>query len=211
MIINNPKNPHLSLYDHGKIRHRLDRAKSSLNCWWFLFGSSTKLTDEQSHWGLIAMKLCFSIDIVSAGGHPPKSTPGQGFTTFMHTRPKPHCLFWTKGNSVFKKTDQLTTCCSSLWILQTIVIACIYFQWLYRLAVEEVPEDDYMLPLSEAEVLSHSFSFLSGKSTPASITIGNMFSGDPWRQWHNISGLGSSTLCYGTGLCWCWKGDTLSG
>lgn len=27
-----------------------------------------------------------------------------------------------------------------------------WFQWLYRLAVEEVPEDDYMLPLSEAEV-----------------------------------------------------------
>lgn len=26
------------------------------------------------------------------------------------------------------------------------------FQWLYRLAVEEVPEHDYMLPLSEAEV-----------------------------------------------------------
>ena len=25
-------------------------------------------------------------------------------------------------------------------------------QWLYRLAVEEVPEHDYMLPLSEAEV-----------------------------------------------------------
>lgn len=25
-------------------------------------------------------------------------------------------------------------------------------QWLYRLAVEEVPEEDYMLPLSEAEV-----------------------------------------------------------
>ncbi|KAL5133645.1 2-oxoisovalerate dehydrogenase subunit beta 1, mitochondrial [Glycine soja] len=26
-------------------------------------------------------------------------------------------------------------------------------KWLYRLAVEEVPEDDYMLPLSEAEVI----------------------------------------------------------
>ncbi|RYR72882.1 hypothetical protein Ahy_A02g007112 isoform E [Arachis hypogaea] len=26
-------------------------------------------------------------------------------------------------------------------------------KWLYRLAVEEVPEDDYMLPLSEAEVV----------------------------------------------------------
>lgn len=25
-------------------------------------------------------------------------------------------------------------------------------QMLYRMAVEEVPEDDYMLPLSEAEV-----------------------------------------------------------
>lgn len=28
----------------------------------------------------------------------------------------------------------------------------IMVQWLYRLAVEEVPENDYMLPLSEAEV-----------------------------------------------------------
>lgn len=27
-----------------------------------------------------------------------------------------------------------------------------WFQWLYRLAVEEVQEEDYMLPLSEAEV-----------------------------------------------------------
>ena len=27
-----------------------------------------------------------------------------------------------------------------------------FFQWLYRLAVEEVPEGDYMLPLSQAEV-----------------------------------------------------------
>ncbi|GAU24186.1 hypothetical protein TSUD_84210 [Trifolium subterraneum] len=26
-------------------------------------------------------------------------------------------------------------------------------KWLYRLAVEEVPEDDYMTPLSEAEVI----------------------------------------------------------
>lgn len=25
-------------------------------------------------------------------------------------------------------------------------------QWLYRLSVEEVPEGDYMLPLSQAEV-----------------------------------------------------------
>lgn len=30
----------------------------------------------------------------------------------------------------------------------------LWFQWLYRLSVEEVPEDDYMLPLSEAEVHS---------------------------------------------------------
>jgi pyruvate/2-oxoglutarate/acetoin dehydrogenase E1 component len=29
---------------------------------------------------------------------------------------------------------------------------CVAVQWLYRLAVEEVPEHDYMLPLSEAEV-----------------------------------------------------------
>lgn len=35
-------------------------------------------------------------------------------------------------------------------------------QWLYRLAVEEVPEQDYMLPLSEAEVyLAVFFFFLS--------------------------------------------------
>ncbi|RZC59078.1 hypothetical protein C5167_006381 [Papaver somniferum] len=33
----------------------------------------------------------------------------------------------------------------------------IFFEpkWLYRLAVEEVPEDDYMFPLSEAEVIRH--------------------------------------------------------
>ncbi|KAI3865298.1 hypothetical protein MKX03_037276 [Papaver bracteatum] len=33
----------------------------------------------------------------------------------------------------------------------------IFFEpkWLYRLAVEEVPEDDYMFPLSEAEVICH--------------------------------------------------------
>lgn len=36
---------------------------------------------------------------------------------------------------------------------------CYGFQWLYRLAVEEVPEDDYMLPLSEAEVSPYFMSF----------------------------------------------------
>jgi pyruvate/2-oxoglutarate/acetoin dehydrogenase E1 component len=33
-----------------------------------------------------------------------------------------------------------------------VLIVQFFFQWLYRLAVEEVPEDDYMTPLSEAEV-----------------------------------------------------------
>ena len=27
-----------------------------------------------------------------------------------------------------------------------------FLQWLYRLSVEEVPDGDYMLPLSQAEV-----------------------------------------------------------
>jgi len=31
-------------------------------------------------------------------------------------------------------------------------ILSVRLQWLYRLAVEEVPEHDFMLPLSEAEV-----------------------------------------------------------
>lgn len=32
-------------------------------------------------------------------------------------------------------------------------LICVFeFQWLYRLSVEEVPEHDYMFPLSEAEV-----------------------------------------------------------
>lgn len=40
--------------------------------------------------------------------------------------------------------------CTCIVMLDLIVL--IMFQWLYRLAVEEVPENDYMLPLSEAEV-----------------------------------------------------------
>lgn len=45
----------------------------------------------------------------------------------------------------------------SLLISSTKAVNLFVFQWLYRLAVEEVPELDYMLPLSEAEVTAACF------------------------------------------------------
>lgn len=53
---------------------------------------------------------------------------------------------------VLNYTIKLKNCCKGIFL--KFACSCIFhtFQWLYRLAVEEVPEDDYMLPLSEAEV-----------------------------------------------------------
>lgn len=40
---------------------------------------------------------------------------------------------------------------AAVFELKDMIFFC-ELQWLYRLAVENVPEGDYMLPLSEAEV-----------------------------------------------------------
>lgn len=97
-----------------------------------------------------------------------------------------------------------------------------WFQWLYRLAVEEVPEEDYMLPLSEAEVHTTSHPkwnkeenfciTLFDKLFCRKFTLTNIEmckSGDSARKWRYTCWMGSSVIHNGTSLSWCWKSKWL--
>ena len=73
------------------------------------------------------------------------------------------------------------------------------FQWLYRLAVEEVPEHDYMLPLLEVEacnlyLIIEEFQNIFLKK------FAKKRLGDVRRQRHNSCWFGSSAICHGAGL-----------
>lgn len=74
-------------------------------------------------------------------------------------------------------------------------------QWLYRLAVEEVPDQDYMLPLSEAEVC-----YLNPSMIIICRLINPQISGDSGREWCNTCWMGGSASDHGTGLYRCWEG-----
>lgn len=86
------------------------------------------------------------------GGHPTESTASKRFIIVMHSWSKSNRIFRTKGILLlyFFSRVGIHSCIVVLELKSYPVV--IMFQWLYRLAVEEVPENDYMLPLSEAEV-----------------------------------------------------------
>lgn len=71
----------------------------------------------------------------------------------MHSWSEPCYLFWAKGTVLkLKFGDSFGTHLSTDDFCYWYHVNVLDIQWLYRLSVEEVPEDDYMLPLSEAEV-----------------------------------------------------------
>jgi len=78
--------------------------------------------------------------------------------------PNPVVFFEPKVE--FKYSSSITVASEYLLCFaETKTTSPVFLKWLYRLAVDEVPEEDYMLPLSQAEVsifLSHYYTGLLG-------------------------------------------------
>lgn len=112
-------------------------------------------------WGLASTffedGLCNFCEMV-AGSDSTKSLSSKRSSSRINSRPKSCCILWAKGRgkcfwvgfiatSLLQGVYSGSSSDSKWWLL-----AWVHGKLLYRMAVEEVSEDDYTLPLSSAEV-----------------------------------------------------------